>query len=473
MLVEKITESLLAAYTLRSDDLVILGFSGGADSACLLDVFAKINFRIHIAYFNHQLRESVDQEIQFVKNTAKRYSVESSIGSENISALAKKNNKGIEETARFYRYQFLIETAKKYKAVAVAVAHHADDQIETILMNMIRGAGLNGLIGMEGVSISEFSSSIPIIRPMLGIWKSEILDYCQEKNLSFSTDETNSDERFTRNKIRGSLIPLLEKINPQIKQSINRMGTILRDDHQFILDYSEKVKRKLILDARKNFVKIDALAYKKQSVSVQRTIINYLLNDYFYLGKNKSFNLIESIRKVINGDISGNYSKLLVNLQVLVEGNICYLFLDFQDLKKQGDLELVNEGVRLKKNSRNSINKTCSITSKILPIAEVKEIYPKNTNMNVAYLDADSVGVNISLEKWKSGMKFAPLGLFGHSMKLSDFWINKGFPKRKRDNWPLVIADDKIIWIPGFQPSYSARITDTTTQVLKLTVEKV
>ena len=473
MLIEKITESLLETSALKPDDLVILGFSGGADSVCLLDLFSKLDFKIHIAYFNHQLRESVGQEMQFVKRIAEKYAIKWSIGTEDIAALAKSNNTGLEETARFYRYQYLIAIAKKHKAAAVVVAHHADDQIETILMNIIRGTGLNGLTGMDGVSYTEFSSSIPIVRPMLKIWKSEILDYCQENNLFFSTDETNSDESFTRNKLRGGLIPLIEKINPQFKQSIYRMGIILRDDHQFLLDFSEKAEKRLIYDARSRFLKIDVIEYRKYPISIQRYIIHRLLDKYFFLGKKKSFMLIESIRKVLNGEISGNYSKLLIDLQVLVEEKNGFLFANSQDLDDGDDLVLDNEGTTVEKDCITLMNPNWSISSQILSITEVKEKFLKNSNMYVAYLDADSVRDPISLEKWKEGLRFAPLGLSGHSMKLSDFWINKGLPKRKRDHWPLIMSAGRVIWIPGFQPAYDARITDSTDSVLKLTVEKI
>jgi tRNA(Ile)-lysidine synthase len=473
MLVKNITETLFNACRIKPNDLVILGFSGGADSVCLLDALSKMKCHFRIAYFNHQLRKTVDREVHFVKNIALKYAVECSIGSEDIFSLAKKNNKGIEETARFYRYQYLIETAKKYNAVSVVVAHHADDQIETILMNLLRGTGLNGLIGMDFVSFSEFSDSIPIIRPMLKIWKSEILEFCKTNNLPFSEDETNSDEIYTRNKIRGQLIPTLQKYNPQIKQSLDRMGTILRDDHEFLLDYAEKAKRNLVLCARKNFIKMDVLEFRKHSVSIQRNIINCLLDEFFFIGKNKSFILIESVRKVLNEEISGNYSKLLVDLQVLVEDNTGYFFSNIQELNKADDLILDNEGDQVKKNGFVLINKNWKITTKTIPFTEVKGMYAVNTNTYVAYVDAASVGGGLSLGKWKEGIRFAPLGLSGHSMKLSDFWINKGFPKRKRGNWPLIMAGNEILWIPGFQPAHSARITDSTREVLKLSVDKV
>ncbi|MDO9545253.1 MAG: tRNA lysidine(34) synthetase TilS [Pelolinea sp.] len=455
------------------DDQIVLGFSGGADSVCLLEILSRIGFQVRIAYFNHQLRAAVEKEIQFVKNTANRYALDFTIGTENILSLAKNKGRGIEETARFYRYQFLFDIAKESNAKAVIVAHHADDQVETILMNLIRGTGLNGLIGMDMVSFSEFSTSIPIIRPILNSWKIEILDFCKENRLSFMIDETNEDEEFTRNSLRGSLIPMLEKYNPNIKQGLFRMGMILRDEYDFLTKCADNAVDNVVQRSRQGFVEMDALEFGKYAVSVQRNVIDRLLDTYFNLENTKSFNLIENIRKVLIGEVNSNYSKLLDGLQVVLEKNSGYLCVDIHDLEEEDELFLQNENTRVVNQGVTAINDTWRITSEVLPIDQVKNIFGKNENMYIAYLDANSLRDHLELRKWKEGIRYAPLGLSGHSMKLSDFWINKGFPKRKRANWPLVISSEEIIWIPGFQPAYSVRITRRTKNVLKLSVDRI
>ena len=473
MLIKRVIETLNSTCNINLNTKVVLGFSGGADSVCLLDILTEIGFRVTIAYFNHQLRRGVEEEMHFVKNTADKYKINFIIGSENITALAKKNHQGIEEAARFYRYQYLFKTAKESNSVGVFVAHHADDQVETILMNLIRGTGLNGLIGMDFVSSNKFSDSMPIIRPMLDIWKDEILLYCRENHLTFMVDETNEDEIYSRNRIRGSLIPTLEKYNPKIKQGLIRMGTILHDDYEFLMQYSENALGKAVQRSKPGFAEIDVLAFSSYPVSIQRNMINCLLHEFFEMENNKSFYLIENIRKVLIGGIISNYSEVMHNLHVLVEKSSGYLYSDVDDLQDVHALFLLGENTQIIKQGVTNINNTWCITGELLPIDQVENIFRQNKNMYSVYIDANSVGEQLFLQKWQKGIRYAPLGLSGHSMKLSDFWINKGFPKRKRDNWPLVISEGKLIWVPGFQPAFCVRITESTRQVLKLSVEKI
>jgi tRNA(Ile)-lysidine synthase len=472
MLTDRVAENLKEKCGIKIQEKIVLGFSGGADSICLLDILHKLGFKVVVAYFNHQLRPSVDSEVRFVKKVVEKYEYDFKLGMEDINNFAKKTNMGIEETARSFRYQFLIKVAKDTNSSSVVVAHHADDQVETILMNLIRGTGLNGLIGMDYVSYGEFSKSIPIIRPLLDIWRDEIMSYCEDNDLTFTVDETNIDEVYTRNSIRASLIPFLEKYNPNFKQGLIRMSGILYDDHAFIRQYSEKMIKNVICQQKKNFVEINIRTLKQCPISVQRHIINCMLRDYFNIGKKKSFNLIENIRKVFTREITSHYSRLLTDLQVIVEKDRGYLFTDIHNLESGGRLKLENDMTEVAIPGFTPINKNWCLKSAVLPIDEIREIFKKNKRNYSAYLDLELTESKIFIRKWQAGDRYAPLGLSGHSMKLSDFWINKDFPKRLRADWPLIISNEQLIWIPGFQPSFNVRITESTKHVLQLIVEE-
>jgi len=472
MLNDRVAENLKEKCGIEIQDKIVLGFSGGADSICLLDILHKLGFKVVVAYFNHQLRPSVDEEVQFVKRVVEKYKFDFKLGTEDVNNFAKKTNKGIEETARFFRYQFLMKVAKDTNSSSIMVAHHADDQVETILMNLIRGTGLNGLIGMDYVSYGEFSKSIPIIRPLLDVWKDEIMSFCEDNDLTFIIDETNTDEVFTRNSIRASLIPFLEKYNPNFKQGLIRMSGILHDDHTFITQYSEKTIENVIHLQRANFVEIKIRTFKQYPISVQRYIINGILRDYFNIGKKKSFNLIENVRKVLTREITSHYSRLLKDLQVIVEKDRGYLLTNTDNLKSEGELKLENDMAEIAIPGFTPINQNWCLTSAVLPIDEVREIFKNNENNYSAYLDAGFAEGKIIMRKWQAGDRYAPLGLSGHSMKLSDFWINKGFPKRFRADWPLIFSNEKLIWIPGFQPAFDVRIIESTKDVLQLKVEE-
>jgi len=472
MLTDRVLNNLKNKCGIKIQERVVLGFSGGADSICLLDILHKLGFVVVVAYFNHQLRTSVDEEVLFAKKVAEKYQYDVHVGTEDIKNLAEKLNKGIEETARYFRYQFLVKVAQDTKSDLVFVAHHADDQVETIMMNLIRGTGLNGLIGMDQMSYSKFSKSIPIIRPLLNVWKDEIMSYCEENDLVFTTDETNIDEMFTRNRIRGKLIPVLEKYNPKFKQSLIRMGDILHDDHTFITHYTEKIIRDVVHLKKKNFVEINVQEFKRHPVSVQRNIINDLLRNFTNIGKKKTFNLIENIRKVFAGEISSHYSRLLNDLHVIVEKDRGYLLINLDDMKDGGGLKLENEMAEVAIPGSTPINRNWYLKTTELDVDEARVICKKNEDNYSAYLDVGLGKKKIYMRKWKAGDRYAPLGLSGHSMKLSDFWINKGFPKRLRADWPLIYLNEKLIWIPGFQPAFDFRITDSTKRAIKLDVWK-
>ena len=472
MLTDRVSKNLEEKCGIEIQEKIVLGFSGGADSICLLDILHKLGFKVVVAYFNHQLRTSVDEEVLFVRKVAKKYKYDFRVGTDDIKNLAEKFNKGIEETARKFRYQFLVKVAQETKSAFVVVAHHADDQVETIMMNLIRGTGLNGLIGMEQMSYSEFSKSIPIVRPLLNVWKDEIMSYCEENDLVFATDETNIDEVFTRNRIRGKLIPVLEKYNPKFKQSLIRMSDILRDDNDFIRQYTEGITGDVIYLKKKNFVEINIQEFRRHPVSVQRYIINDSLQNFTNIGKKKTFNLIENIRKVFAGEITSHYSRLLNDFHVIVEKDRGYLLIDLDKMKGEGGLKLENEVTEVDIPGSTPINRNWFLKITELDIDEVRMVFNRNEDNFSAYLDAGLGIRKIHMRKWQAGDRYAPLGLSGHSMKLSDFWINKGFPKRFRADWPLILLNEEIIWIPGFQPAFDFRITDSTKCVIKLDVRE-
>jgi len=339
-------------------------------------------------------------------------------------------------------------------------------------MNLIRGTGLNGLIGMDYVSYCEFSKSTPILRPFLDVWKDEIMSYCEDNDLAFTIDETNTDEIFTRNSIRASLIPFLEKYSQNFKQGVIRMSGILHEDHTFIKQYSEKVIEDVISLQKSNFVEINIRILKQYPISVQRYIINSMLRDYFNIGKKKSFYLIENIRKVLTREITSHSSKLLKDLQVFVEKDRGYILTNVDDMEGELWLKLENDMAEVTIPGFTPINQNWRLKSSVLSINEVREIFNKNENSYCAYLDAELAGRKITMRKRHAGDRYAPLGLSGHSMKLSDFWINKGFPRRFREDWPLVISNEQLIWIPGFQPAFDVRVTESTKHVLQLDAEK-
>jgi len=196
------------------------------------------------------------------------------------------------------------------------------------------------------------------------------------------------------------------------------------------------------------------------------------LRNFPKIGKKKSFNLIENIRNVFTEEITSHYSRVLNDLHVLVEKNRGYLLINLNDMEGEGGLKLENDMTEAAIPGSTPINQNWYLKIMELGIDEVRMIYKKNEDSYSAYLDAELIERKIYMRKWRAGDRYYPLGLSGHSMKLSDFWINKGFPKRFRADWPLIFSNEKLIWVPGFQPAFDFRITEYTKRVIKLNVEE-
>ncbi|MFT3892449.1 MAG: tRNA lysidine(34) synthetase TilS [Anaerolineales bacterium] len=196
---------------LTKDRPIVVGVSGGPDSLCLMGVLRNAGYRLIIAHFNHKLRPDSDADANVVEQTAARLNIVSVIENGDVRGFADSEKISIEEAARTLRYRFLMEQARRFRAQAVAVGHTADDQVETVLMHFLRGAGLAGLKGMTHCTvIKTFDPEVPIVRPLLDVWREETVVYCAANGLRPRHDPSNASLDFFRNRMRHLLIPALE-----------------------------------------------------------------------------------------------------------------------------------------------------------------------------------------------------------------------------------------------------------------------
>ncbi|MCK4800765.1 MAG: tRNA lysidine(34) synthetase TilS, partial [Anaerolineales bacterium] len=253
---------------------LLVGVSGGPDSLALLHVAAGLNLSPFAVYFNHMLREDTPQEEVFVRDFAQSLGVPFRKGAGNVRLYADEQGLSIEEAARILRYKFLFQTAADISAGAVVVAHHADDQVETILMNLLRGTGMRGMLGMQVVSLpNQWSDSIPLVRPFLGIEKNHILDYVNEHKLNPLIDPTNAELIYQRNRIRHELIPLLEKLTPGFRQRLLQTAEILSKDEQVLEKMTEITWKSCLEDQSDHQLQLNREVLREISPSIQRRLI--------------------------------------------------------------------------------------------------------------------------------------------------------------------------------------------------------
>ncbi|MCG2726228.1 MAG: tRNA lysidine(34) synthetase TilS [Elusimicrobia bacterium] len=233
-ILDKINSNSRKYSLFKNGDSILLAISGGPDSIMMLDFFAKHskkrNINLCICHINHQIRGSnSDKDEAFVKKLGRKYDIETISKKIDIPLLAKKKKISVEHAARLARYDFLIQTAKKKNCPIIATAHHSDDNVETVLLNLIRGTNPKGLLGIpiKRPLWEKGRKKIYAIRPLMAIDRGEILAYIKIHKLSSRKDKTNEDEKHTRNWIRKTLLPLIEKKQPQFRQHMIEMSVKL------------------------------------------------------------------------------------------------------------------------------------------------------------------------------------------------------------------------------------------------------
>ncbi|MGZ6346402.1 MAG: tRNA lysidine(34) synthetase TilS, partial [Anaerolineales bacterium] len=285
----------LRAHHLQQTGTVVIGVSGGPDSLCLLDLARQIpGLKIIVAHFNHQLRPEADHEAEFVKRVAEQMHLRFVSEAADVGTYAEEQKLSLEEAARILRYQFLFKNARSEGAGAVAVGHTADDQVETILMHFLRGAGLPGLKGMAWRTfLPEFDPEIPLVRPILHLWRSQTEAYCREHELQPVFDPSNSDETYFRNRLRHSLIPELENYNPRFKQTLLRTAEALAGDYEAVTEAVDSAWSKVVVKEEPNHIKFLASAMEVLPSGLRRNIIRRAMEGLRPGLRNLDFEILE------------------------------------------------------------------------------------------------------------------------------------------------------------------------------------
>lgn len=230
-----------------TDETVVIGVSGGADSTALLLALhelrsaGKLGVRICVAHLDHKLRPTSAQDARWVAALAARLGYESVIGRSKVAEIARANNDNLEQAARQARYAFLERTAKRKSAKYVLTAHTMDDQAETVLMRLMRGSAGAGLGGMEAMRALTAKSSIQLVRPLLWARRSDIESYCRLRKAEYLTDETNSDPALSRVRVRQQLLPLMQSFNNRIVEALSRTAAQLREDRAVLFSDADEL----------------------------------------------------------------------------------------------------------------------------------------------------------------------------------------------------------------------------------------
>ncbi len=460
----------------HKDREILVGVSGGPDSLCLLHGLLKKNCIVVAAHFNHHLRPEVDQEAEFVRKRAESWDVPFLLGEAEVGTFAEDFSLSVEEAARDLRYRFLFSEASRRNVQAVAVGHTADDQVETILMNIIRGSGFQGLTGMSPYSLpNQWSETIPLARPLLSVWNEEIKAYCQRNQLSPVYDPSNERLEYRRNRIRHQLIPLLEEYNPNIREKIWQLADILSEDFAILEERTHKLWEETLQEKGPGYRAFSRKDLRELSTGDQRRLIRRTLMDLRPQLDQVNFEHIERARSFIENPTRLGTDNLVGKTQIKLREKTIY-FLTWEVEIPLDDYPQLEEGQRLSIPSPGQVDLGKGWVFKLQIITELDEgEWEKildNQDPYQAWLNGDRVDFPLHLEGRKTGERFTPLGMDEGRWKLSDVMINEKIPKDAREKWPILRADGQILWVPGCQIAHSARVTEKTGKVIHVSLKK-
>jgi len=426
------------AKMLEPGEALLVGVSGGADSVALLDTLVKSGWRPHVCHLNHQLRgPASDADAEFVRELAVRHGLPNTIEWRKVA--------GDEDGARRARHEFFATVAAQTGIQTLALAHTADDQVETFLLRLLRGAGVPGLVGIWP---ERQLGKLRVIRPMLKVRRTEVLEYLGAQGLKYREDASNADTRFTRNRIRHELLPMLEReFNPAIREVLLHTAEILRDEDFYLLHHV--AQRFYMTVCQNDAVNVKALA--NCPVAIQRRVLRFWLGGDAESGPRFTFDQIEAVRHAALGDSPS------------AEVDLPY------------ELVVYREYERLQKASRRDLEAVCGRWP--LSLSAETTIGELGVRFVIGEegerFDADVLGEGLFVRTWENGDRFQPLGM-SEAKKLQDFFVDEKVPRRRRGRVPLVCAaDGRIAWVVGHRIADLFKVTERTRRVVQLKAEAI
>jgi len=472
-MLEKFLFALVKESRLERDQPLGVGFSGGPDSLCLLHLLVRQGFQPLALHLDHSIRPESAGEAAHARELAQELGVPFIDRRVDVPGLAAEQRLSIEEAARQVRYRFLFEQAERLNAQAVLTAHNADDQVETVLMHLLRGSGTAGLRGMPVFSLpNPWSARLALIRPLLGVWRDEILAYVQENGLSPILDASNADSRFYRNRLRNETIPYLQTLNPQFKAVLWRTAGLARDDYALLEALADQAWQEGDVVQGEGYVGLSAAQLARLEPALQRMVLRRAISLLRPALRDVDFETVERLRLFLSDPPASYQADLAANLKLRLEGERLWLAdweaglpgADWPQLLDETDLLLPIPG-------EIALTGGWRLKARQLEPAEAVGQEIEAAGPNEAFLDAEALreaAQLLSVRTRRPGDRFRPLGLGGRSQKLSDFMINVKLPQRARDRWPLVVAGQEIAWLPGFRPAEPFRVGPQTAQIVHL-----
>lgn len=476
-LVSVIRRTDQAVGLFEAGETVLVGMSGGHDSVALVDALRlyapERRLSLCIAHLDHMLRPDSAADAAYVAHLAAEWDLPAFVETWDVGQLAAESGRGLEEAARLARYAFLAKVAATLQAQTVAVAHHADDQVETVLMNLIRGAGLEGLRAMMPVSPYPLSGEeirellgqpldnqpSRLVRPLFAVWRPNILAYLRQRGLAGRDDPTNRDPRFLRNRVRHQLLPILEQENPRFREALWRTSQLVADELAALELLADQAWREAAATGSSP-VRFRLAAWQKLPAAVQRRLLRRAVGQW---APKSTFGWehIEAMRLALSGQPPPG---LPAGLRLHVDQGEFW----FAAGEAPPPPRLGPEAIPLPEGGRICLPGGWAIRVRR---GEAGTPPPAVSSPWMVLLDPALLGPGLAVRGRRAGDRIAPAGMGGRHRRIQDIFVDHRVPRAERDGWPLLVVGEEVIWVPGLRLAERARAPSAGQPWIHVTVE--
>jgi tRNA(Ile)-lysidine synthase len=467
-LVEQITAVSPLQLHFQSGEKWVVGVSGGPDSLALLHILRQIvgPERLVAAHLNHNLRPDAAADAQFVAETAAAWQIPFTLQSHDVAALAREAGLSLEVAGRQARYTFLANLAHQVGTRLIAVGHHADDQVETLLLHLLRGTGLRGLRGMQPIRLLPADPDCLLLRPLLYTSRAEIEAYCRDQQLQPRHDATNTDTRFRRNWVRHELLPQLVAFNPQIKRNLQQLADMVAANMEILDDRFIDAWLAAVNDIDEDWLALDRPIWQRQPLALRRRLLRAAVRQLESQAE-INFRTLEQACLLAEAEGSGTTAVLPGGMllevgykELIVRRDTAVIIPELPQLSNDESLPLPVPG-------QVSLAYGWWLETAVLDQFDLATIQ-QNRDPWTAYLDGAQAG-SLYLRPRRPGERMQPLGLNGRSAKLKEIMVNRKIPAALRAQWPILAHDDHALWLVGHVLDERVGVTAVTRQVWRIT----
>lgn len=445
---------------IKDDDHIIIAVSGGPDSMALLHYLMEQkewSVQISVAHVEHGLRgEASILDMRLVEAFCKSSQIPYYYHQPNIKKIMKEKGYSLQEAARHARYTWLEKLMVELQGDSVALAHHGDDQVETMLMKLVRG----GLTSLQGIPVTRPFASGKVIRPFLCLEKAEIIAYCEENEIKFRVDESNDKDTYQRNRFRKSVLPFMKTENAKVHRTFQRQSEWMKEENEFLHREAEKAFEKVVVVKKDGWVELCNKSFLLTPIPLQRRglhlILNYLSVD---VGRHITSKHIDDIISLIKSKSPSKEVHLPAKIIVKKAYDKCCLMVDPESDEGFSPIMIPFTGIVPLKQGK--------ITSEI-----VQNTTSIRKDTSVFLGDLNKLNTPLFVRTRLEGDRMRPLGLNG-SKKVKKILIEEKIPVLMRDSWPIVTdSGGNIVWIPLLKRADIALLDEGTEEVIMLKYEK-